>query len=332
MQLASFTYEGVHRIGVKIDENHVIDIAEAAELSGFDAAFLPHDMLQLIRMGETVLHRVRSLAASTAVRRIPIAQVRFQPPVTRPGKICGVAMNNSASDDRKISAPSHPMFFLKPSSCLIGHGEEIVVRSYFGGVHPEPELAVVIGKHARHLDPREALDAVFGYTIFNDLTGNAMRGQDMVHYYALYASSDDPDVLERREQHLSYAARYKGTDGFGPIGPWLVTRDEVPDPGALDVLCTVGGEVIAEDSTRHLTYGVAEILAFLSRFQSLEPGDIVSMGTAFRPGKHSSRSLHTADLQRRNGPVTISITGLGVLSNPVVRVCEELGEWRLDRP
>jgi 2,4-didehydro-3-deoxy-L-rhamnonate hydrolase len=328
--LASFTYDGVDRLGVRVDDDHLIDLAEAAEVGGHSVEF-PCDMLELIKSGDAGLDRIRSFVISQSTRRIPIADVRFRPPVPNPGKICGVAMNNSASDDRKISAPSHPMFFLKPPSCLIGHGEEIVVRRYFGGVHPEPELAVVIGKRAKRLDPSEALDAVFGYTIFNDLTGNDMRGQDMVHYFALYASAKDPDTVERREQHLSYAARYKGTDGFGPIGPWLVTRDEVPDPGALDVTCTVGGEIIAEDSTRYLTYGVAEILAFLSRFHTLEPGDIVSMGTAFRAAKNSKRSLHTADLQRRDGPVTVSITGLGVLSNPVVRISEELGEWRLGK-
>ena len=90
----------------------------------------------------------------------------------------------------------------------------------------------------------------------NDMTGNAMRSEDRVHYYALYAGKADSKTLERREQHLSYAARYKGTDGFGPMGPWLVTRDEIPDPGTLDVLCKVGAEVVAEDSTRYLTYGV----------------------------------------------------------------------------
>jgi 2-keto-4-pentenoate hydratase/2-oxohepta-3-ene-1,7-dioic acid hydratase in catechol pathway len=328
MYLASFTYDGVDRLGVRVDDDYLVDLAEATEVGRHSAEF-PCDMLELIKSGDAALDRIRSFLISQSERRIPITDVRFRPPVPKPGKICGVAMNNSASDERKISAPSHPMFFLKPSTCLIGHGEKIVVRSYFGGVHPEPELAVVIGKRARRLDPYEALDAVFGYTIFNDLTGNVMRGQDMVHYYALYASKNDPDTLERREQHLSYAARYKGTDGFGPIGPWLVTRDEVPDPGALDVTCTVGGEIIAEDSTRYLTYSVGEILAFLSRFQTLEPGDIVSMGTAFRPAKGSTRSLHMADLQRRDGPVTVSITGLGVLSNPVVRVAEDLGEWRL---
>ena len=163
----------------------------------------------------------------------------------------------------------------------------------------------------------------------NDMTGNAMRSEDRVHYYALYASKADSKTLERREQHLSYAARYKGTDGFGPMGPWLVTRDEIADPGKLGVLCRVGPEVVAEDSTRYLTYSVPEILAFLSRFQTLEPGDVISMGTAFRPQPGAQRSIHGADLQRVDGPVTVEISGLGTLCTPVRRTDMALGEWRL---
>lgn len=326
MFLASFSFEGRERIGVRLGEDHLIDVAEAI-------AAPPGDMVALIEAGADVLDALNAVTAAppAAVRPIPVADVTWRPPVRRPGKIVGVAMNNSASDARKISAPSHPMFFLKPRTSLVGHREEIEIRSYYGGVHPEPELAVIIGRRVRDLEPETALEAVFGYTIFNDLTGNAMRGQDMVHYYALYASDADPTVLERREQHLSYAARYKGTDGFGAMGPWIATRDEIPDPGALDVVCTVGGTVIAEDSTRYLTYQVAEILAFLSRFQTLEPGDVISMGTAFRPKPGVNRSLHTADLQRVDGPVEVSITGLGALSNGVRRVSAELGTWRLAR-
>ncbi len=238
-------------------------------------------------------------------------------------------MNNSASDARKISAPNHPMFFLKPRSSLLGHLSELEIRSYYGSVHPEPELAVIIGRSGRDLDPRHALDHVFGYTIMNDVTGNGMRGQDMVHYYALYASESDSTQVERREQHLSYAARYKGTDGFAPLGPWLVTRDEIPDPGTLDVICRVGSEVVAEDSTRYLTYSVPEILAFLSRFHTLEPGDVISMGTAFRQQAGAKRSLHSADLQRVEGPMQVEITGLGTLITPVRRKQMELGNWRL---
>jgi 2-keto-4-pentenoate hydratase/2-oxohepta-3-ene-1,7-dioic acid hydratase in catechol pathway len=261
------------------------------------------------------LESVRSRADES--RLIPTSQVVWRPPVRRPGKICGVAMNNSASNARKISAPSHPAFFLKPASCLVGHLQPIRIHDYYGSTHPEPELAVVIGRQAREISAADAPNAVFGYTIFNDITSNGMRAEDLFHYYALYASRENPEKLERVEQHLSYAGRYKGSDTFGPMGPWLVTRDAVPNPDDLDVSCRVAGELIAEDSTRYFNYNVAEVLAFISRFQTLEPGDVVSMGTAFKAGAAGRKSIHTANLARTAGPVDVSIAGLGTLSNPV---------------
>ena len=314
MHLASFHFEGQDRIGVQVDEDHLVEVASGGG-----------DMTELLRSG---LQDVRPKADAPP---IPLAQIRWRPPVPRPGKVLGIALNNSASDARRISGPSHPMFFMKPATCLIGHLQDIEVRPYYGGLHPEPELGVIIGRRARDLDPREAMAAVAGYTIVNDITGNAMRAQDMVHYWALYAKPDKPEEVERREQHLSYAARYKGTDGFGPMGPWLVTPDEIPDPHALDVVCTLGETVLAEDSTAYLTYKVPEVLAFISRFQTLEPGDIISMGTAFRPSAGSTRSLHTGDLQRFDGPMRVSITGLGTLSNGVKRTEPDLPDWRLPK-
>jgi 2,4-didehydro-3-deoxy-L-rhamnonate hydrolase len=186
----------------------------------------------------------------------------------------------------------------------------------------------VIGRTMRAVGPDEAMEGVFGYSIMNDVTGNAMRSEDMVHYYALYASSADPEQVERREQHLSYAARYKGTDCFGPMGPWIATADSIADPSALDVRCSVGGEVVAEDSTRYLSYDVGEVVAFISQFQTLDPGDIISMGTAFRQKPGARRSLHLANLQTVDGPIKISITGLGVLETPVERVNSPMGRWQ----
>jgi 2-keto-4-pentenoate hydratase/2-oxohepta-3-ene-1,7-dioic acid hydratase in catechol pathway len=322
MHLASFRCAGRDTYGVRVSEDRLLDLRAASEE-------LPADLKGLIAAGEAAMARVRALAARKDLPTLALAEVAWLPPVTRPGKIVGVAMNNRASDARKISAPEHPMFFMKPTTCLVGHGEAIEIRPYYGSLHPEPELAVVVGTGGRDLDPRTADEAVFGYTIFNDITGNGMRAEDMVHYHALYGSAEDPDRLERREQHLSYAARYKGTDGFGPMGPWLVTRDAVVDPHALDVTCTVGGEVVAEDSTAHLKYRVPEVLAFLSRFQSLEPGDVISMGTAFKPAAGAKRSLHTADLSRLDGPVEVTITGLGTLSNGVRRAPGPATDWRL---
>jgi 2,4-diketo-3-deoxy-L-fuconate hydrolase len=331
MYLASFNHGGRDLVGVRWGDDKLIPLEQL--LPGRFAAGSADPMLALILSGAAPLAELSlSIAGSklpSGATAIPVDDVRWHPPVLRPGKIVGVAMNNSASDARKISAPKHPMFFLKPRTSLLGHLNEIEIRSYYGSVHPEPELAVVIGTRARDLDPRHALECVFGYTIMNDVTGNAMRSQDMVHYYALYASESDSTKLERREQHLSYAARYKGTDGFAPLGPWLVTRDEIPDPGVLDVTCKVGAEVVAEDSTRYLTYSVPEILAYLSRFQTLEPGDVISMGTAFRQQAGATRSLHSADLQRVAGPMQVAITGLGTLITPVRRKLMELEDWRL---
>jgi len=337
MHLASVLIDGQPHIGWRLDETRLVPLDAALETVGagaYPTLDRVGDMADLIAAGPAARAELDGLAAAIAarpdrLRTVDMESLRWLPPVPRPGKLLGVAMNNSASDARKISAPSHPMFFLKAATSLLGHREDLVVRPYYGSLHPEPELAVVIGRRARDLDPQQALDAVYGYTILNDVTGNAMRAEDRVHYYALYASAADPDVLEKREQHLSYAARYKGTDGFGPCGPWLVTADAVPDPGKLDVVCRVGGEVIAEDSTAYYTYSVPEVLAFISRFQTLEPGDIVSMGTAFRPSQGSRRSLHLAAMQRVAGPMEVTISGLGTLVTGVRHEDPELPPWRL---
>jgi len=195
-------------------------------------------------------------------------------------------------------------------------------------VHPEPELAIVIGRTTRDVDAADALNQVFGYSIFNDITGNGMRAEDMFHYWALYSDDQNPDELQRREQHLSYAARYKGTDTFACMGPFITTTDEVSNPDDLDVSCKVGGETIAEDSTRYYNYKVAELISFVSQFQTLDPGDVVSCGTAFKPSK-DRKSIHHANFQRVAGPVEITISALGTLNNPVQIEDKAMGQWRL---
>jgi 2-keto-4-pentenoate hydratase/2-oxohepta-3-ene-1,7-dioic acid hydratase in catechol pathway len=150
----------------------------------------------------------------------------------------------------------------------------------------------------------------------------------MFHYWAVYPKKDDPNETERVEQHLSYAARYKGTDTFGSMGPWLVTKDEVANPDDLEVRCKVGEEIVAEDSTRYYNYKVAEVVSFISQFHTLHPGDVVSLGTAFKPAQNR-KSIHHANLQTVPGPVEITIEGLGTQVNPVIVEDTEIGEWRL---
>jgi len=325
VQLASFNYQGVDRIGIRRNDTQIVAIDD---LPGLKPGALA-TMMDLIELGPAATEQVRQAATNAKQKEIiAIEDIDWRPPIPNPGKIIGVAMNNSASNARKISAPDHPAFFLKPASCLIGHQESIRVRAYYGSLHPEPELAVIIGKEARGINAVDAMEYVYGYSNFNDITGNGMRADDLFHYWALYSSDEDPDKLERREQHLSYAARYKGTDTFGCMGPWLVTADEIPDPDNLDVRCSVGSESIAEDSTRYYNYKLAEIISYVSQFLTLMPGDIISCGTAFKPSP-GRKSIHHANLQIVSGPVEVSIDGLGTLVNPVTVDDKPIGRWRL---
>jgi 2,4-diketo-3-deoxy-L-fuconate hydrolase len=322
MKLASFNWQGRDRIGFEVNDARLVDLGDVAAKLG---RWAPMDMLGLIQGGDssrTLLADGQKFAAEnpSKLTMIPVREIQWHPPVRNPSKICAIALNNSASDARKISAPDHPLFFLKPASCLIGNNEAIEVYDYYGSVHPEPELAVIIGVKCRHVAEEDAMAVVYGYSIMNDMTGNGMRAQDMVHYYALYPAKDDPTQVERREQHLSYTARYKGSDTFGPFGPWLVTKDEIADPHKLDVKCWHKDELIAEDSTAYYSYSVPRTIAFITKFHSLWPGDVISMGTAFRPGKTARRSLHTADVTALGGPVRVTISGLGTLENPVRRI------------
>jgi 2,4-didehydro-3-deoxy-L-rhamnonate hydrolase len=321
MKLASFRYQERDRIGFAA-RDRLVDLADVASAIGADP--LPPDMIALIESedeGARLLRAATEFVAANpaAVDSIDPDSVDWHPPVRRPSKILGIALNNSASDERKISAPEHPLFFMKPASSLVGHRGEIVVHDYYGSVHPEPELAVVIGKQCRHVPAEAAYDVVYGYSIINDMTGNAMRAEDRVHYYALNPRKDDSTQVERVEQHLSYAARYKGSDTFAPLGLWLVTRDEIPDPHALAVRCWHKDELIAEDSTAYYKYPVPQAIAFITHFHSLWPGDVIAMGTAFRSGG-ARRSLHTANITKFGGPVRVEITGLGTLDNPVRRI------------
>jgi len=333
VKLASISYKGTDCIAVAIDDKHVISIKDAMIAAFGSSAEIPVDMNHLLQQGQAGMSKLSSaldfaLANPGTVILIPVTDVSWHAPVRNPGKICGVAMNNSASNSRKISAPDHPAFFLKPASCLIGHEEAITIRSYYGSVHPEPELALIIGTTMRDVDAVNAMEYIAGYSVMNDITGNGMRAEDLFQYWAIYADENDPDKTRRVEQHLSYAARYKGTDTFGVLGPWLVTKDEICNPDDLSVECKVGGEIVAEDSTRYYNYKVAELISFISQFHTLHPGDIVSCGTAFKASANR-KSIHNANFQQVSGPVSVTIEGLGTQENPVVVENRTIGKWRL---
>lgn len=328
MKLASFRAAGCDRIGVELSPGVLIDANEALAALPANSKWPAHvsDMIELIRGGAELEDRLRT---AVALARKPESRlssfdekaVSWHPPVRTPSKIVCIALNNRALDKVKIKAPiDHPAFFLKPSTALAGHRQAIELRRTFGLTHPEPELGVVIGTPLRRATPAEATMAVFGYTIVNDVTSVGMRGEDSFTVQTFKPNEDGG--VSVGEAHTSYPGRYKASDTFAPMGPWLVTRDEIPDPAALTITCEMGGRLVAFDNTKNYVWDVANALSHVSQTMTLLPGDVVSMGTAvggeIDPNAPQVPGVTRANLVGLEGDVVITIAGLGSLANPVL--------------
>ena len=314
MKIGSVQVNGRQRLAVADSDTTAVVIDPAAVLGPPGG-----DVGALIGGGPAAMTRLQAAVASAASARAsqPVTALHWLPPVARPGKLLCLALNNSANKERIIRGPSHPALFTKAASSLIGHGEPIRMRKNYGRVHPEPELVLVLGKGGRDIAEAVAYEHVFGYTIINDLTSPTMREDDTFHYRAIHPKADGSAGIEYRDTFVSYPGRYKGADTFGPIGPWVATRDEVPDAHALTVRCLHGERLITEDNTRNLFYKVPQVLAFVSYYMTLEAGDLIALGTALQSAG-GGQAVQTVDLNQLGGPISVSISGIGTLSNPVV--------------
>ncbi|MEW5808482.1 MAG: fumarylacetoacetate hydrolase family protein [Actinomycetota bacterium] len=251
--------------------------------------------------------------------------LEWLPPVPQPSKIVGVALNNDVFNYLAAHPMSAPMYFLAPSTSMVGHGGAIELRTGWGLVHPEPELAAVIGARLRRASREEALAAVFGYTIVNDVTSPGIKSQDSIELVMPPGVPvDEPWRIRRgdddRSLYLTYHARSKGSDTFTPIGPWVTLRDDVGDPNALGVRAYLDDELVLQDSTENLTFPVQEVLAHLSDSMTLLPGDIVHFGTAARPAAPERfPTVRSIDLNRHGARVSVEVDGIGRLDNAIER-------------
>lgn len=211
-------------------------------------------------------------------------QVTWLPPVV-PSKVIGLALNYPEhAMELSVRPPDEPALFLKPPSSLLGHGTPVVYPPGVEYLHYEVELAVVIGRRCRRVQAGEAHEVIGGYTIANDITARDFVG----NFYR-------PPV------------RAKGYDGFGPVGPCLVTPDEIPDVENLELRAYVNGELRQQGNTSEMVRKIPELIAFVSDFMTLEPGDMIWTGTP-RGISH----VHPGDIMR------LEIDHLGALENPVV--------------
>jgi 2-keto-4-pentenoate hydratase/2-oxohepta-3-ene-1,7-dioic acid hydratase in catechol pathway len=230
------------------------------------------------------LKRLRGLDAS----RLPEvdASARLGPCVAGIGKVICIGLNYSDhAAETGASVPPEPIIFMKATSAICGPNDPIIIPRGSEKTDWEVELAVVIGKRAKYVSEAQALDHVAGYCVCNDVSERAFQ-------------------TERQGQWT----KGKSADHFGPLGPWLVTRDEVADPQALPMWLTVNGEKRQDGSTRTMVYGVAYLVSYLSQFMSLQPGDVISTGTP--PGV--GMGMKPPTYLKAGDVVELGIEGLGV--------------------
>ena len=233
------------------------------------------------------LDRLRSVEIDT----LPVVApgTRLSVPWHGPSKFVCVGLNyKDHAAEAKMALPTEPIVFLKANSALTGPNDPVVMPQGSEKTDWEVELGVVIGTRARGVSEAQALSHVAGYCVVNDVSERAFQ-------------------LERGGTW----DKGKGCDTFGPVGPWLVTADEVPDPQDLKLWLDVGGQRMQDGTTADMVFGVAQLVSYISRFMTLEPGDLIATGTPAGVGMGRGRFLKAGDTLR------LGIAGLGEQSTSV---------------
>jgi 2-keto-4-pentenoate hydratase/2-oxohepta-3-ene-1,7-dioic acid hydratase in catechol pathway len=272
---------------------------------------------ELVTAGDAALATVRAGLQKQGLATIAAAGVTWAAPIPDPSKMLFMALNNSAIDKTLYYRPDFPVYFPKLPSTLAGSGATLELHGHYGLTHLEPELGVIIGKTACAVSLRDAMDYVFGYTVVNDVTSVGMRMEDK--YFGRYPMPKPNGGFEPVDEHLLYPGRYKNVDGFAPMGPYLVTKDAIPDPHDLRVRGWVDEELFADDTTRNLHYTVAEVIHWVSTHSTLMPGDILSMGTAVHPDA-KSKPLSSSNVNSFGDVMRVEIERIGTVETRVKRI------------
>lgn len=302
MKLLSFSWNNSARVGVYTEKGGVLDLP-SAYMSIYETTEAPsflYDMKSLISNGEPALAMVRDLvnkalrSGDTALFRDPNA-ITWLPPVPNPEKILCVAVNYRAHGEESQAKPlDRPYFFPKFPNVLIGHNQPILKPRVSKQVDWEVELALIIGRRGgKYIDVNRALDYVFGYLILNDVS---MRDWQF--------PSKEPYGMD-----WIYG---KSMDSSTPVGPYVVTKDEVQDPHNLRLMLRVNGNVEQDDNTRDLIFKIPELIHWASQGITLKPGDYISTGTPSGVGFPKGKFLKNGDI------VEAEIEKIGTLRNTVI--------------
>ena len=274
MKLIRWSEPGREKPGILLTDGARIDASGFG--SDYDEAFLGND-------GLTALRRWLDTNAHSAPRIPPSA--RLGPPIARPSKMVCVGLNfRDHAAESKMEPPKEPVIFFKATTALVGPNDPLVIPRKATKVDWEVELAVVVGKKASYVSPEEALEFVAGFVLHNDYSERSFQ-------------------LERGGQWV----KGKSADTFAPLGPFLATRDELPDFNALRMWLKVNGQLRQNSSTANLIFDVPTLVSYISQFMTLLPGDVISTGTPAGVGMGMSppQYLKPGDV------VELGIDGLG---------------------
>jgi len=281
MKLATFSHNGTARIGA-VDSDEMVDLAAAAP-------DLPREMVAFLEAGRKAL--VSAHAAMADGPRIPLADVRLEAPLARPPKFLGVGLNYADHvAESGVETPRHPTVFNKQSTCVTGPTDPVQVPRVSHVVDYEGELGFVIGRRCRHVSRDDAPDVIAGYLVVNDVT------------------------VRDWQLRIPTWTMGKSFDTHGPIGPWIVTPDELPDPHQLRLRTWVNGELRQESNTKELIFDCFALVEHLSTAFTLEPGDLVATGTPAGVGI----TMKPPQLLKAGDVVRVGIEGIGEIENPVI--------------
>lgn len=293
MKLLTFHKNGQQALGVKVDAG-VIDVAEALAVSPTEN--IATDIMELIEGADEALQRLQKFIDGLTIDEkylLDEANVQWEPAVTRPKKIICVGLNyKKHADETKSPYPEIPILFNKFENALTGHLSEIVVPRTTERLDHEVELGIVIGKTAKHVREEEALDYVFGYCTTNDLSAR--------------------DIQKRASQWMTG----KTNDGFAPVGPYLVTKDAVENPNALQLTTTVNGEVRQNSNTADMIFNCEALISYISQHMTLQPGDLIMTGTP--EGVILGRPMEERVYLQPGDVMTVEVEGLGALTNTLI--------------
>lgn len=285
MKLVTYTLNGKTSIG-KVVGDMVVDLADAYEGG-------PKTMLEVLQGGKDVLAKLDKVQPKDA-KTAALSSVKLEAPIPNPPKYLAIGLNYKDHVDEIVKrggkAPEHQLWFNKNVSCITGPYDPIHLPKVSQALDYEGELGVVIGKRCKHVSEADALSVIGGYLVIDDVTCRDWQ---------------------RKTTQWTLG---KSFDTHGPIGPWLVTPDEIADPHALELRLFVNGELRQKLSTGGMVYDIAAQIAHLSSVMTLEPGDIIATGTSAGAGFgfNPPRFLQVGDVVR------VEIDQLGHIENTVI--------------